>query len=79
MKKISNIDPFASGRPNLSGQERERWRQAKSQQQKEEGYQMLVELCRICEYDAARHLANKNYNWGYEIIDGEVVELNDSY
>jgi hypothetical protein len=79
MKKIGDIDPFASGRPNLSDEEREKLRQARSQQQKEEGYQKLVDLCLIGEYDAARHLANRNPNWGYEIIDGEVMELNDSH
>ena len=79
MKKISNIDPFASGRPHLSDEEREKLIQAKYQQQKEDGYQKLFELCRIGEYDAARHLANRNPNWGYEIINGEVMESNHSY
>ncbi|HAX76341.1 MAG TPA: hypothetical protein DCY88_11000 [Cyanobacteria bacterium UBA11372] len=77
MKKIGNIDPFASGRPHLSDEEREKLRQAKYQQQKEDGYQKLVELCRIGEYEAARHLANRNPHWGYQVIDGEIIELND--
>ena len=79
MKPIGNIDPLASGRQTLSDEERKKIRRAKYQQQKEEGYQKLVELCRIGEYDAARQLANKNPKWGYEIIDGEVIELNDYY
>lgn len=79
MKKISNIDPFASGIANLSDEQREKLHQAKYQQQQEEGYQKLVELCRISEYDAARQLANRNPNWGYEIAAGEVIKLNDSY
>ncbi len=58
----------------LSEAEREKLRREKFQQQKEEGYQQLAELCRLGEYDAAKHLANQNPIWGYEIVDGIVME-----
>lgn len=77
MKKINKIDGLSLGRMPLSPKERDNLRQEKLQKQKEEGYQLLAELCRLCEYDAARNLANKNSNWGYEIVDGEVMEKED--
>ena len=77
MESIRDIDALALGRPNLSDQEREQLRQAQLQQQKEEGYQYLVELCRLGEYDAANQLANRNSSWGYKIVDGVVMERLD--
>ncbi len=77
MKQIRDIDTLSIGRPPLSEEEREQLRRAKLQQQKEEGYQYLVELCAIGEYDAATQLANRNPNWGYEIVDGVVIERFD--
>jgi hypothetical protein len=77
MKSIRDIDALALGRPNLSDEEREQLRQAQLQQQKEEGYQYLVELCRLGEYDAANQLANRNSIWGYKIVDGVVMERLD--
>lgn len=77
MKRIHDIDAIAFGRPPLSEEEREQLRRAKLQQQKEEGYQYLVELCRIGEYDAAQQLANRNLRWGYKIVDGVVMEKLD--
>jgi len=77
MKRINEIDPFVLGRSPLSEQEREKRRLAKRQQRKEDGYQYLTELYSIGEYDAAKQLANQNYNWGYEVIDGVVVERFD--
>lgn len=77
MKKIGKIDFMSLGRPPLSEEEREQLRRAKNQQQKEEGYQYLVELCCIGEYHAAQQLANRNYNWGYEVVDGVVMERID--
>ncbi|MFB2833929.1 hypothetical protein [Floridanema evergladense] len=74
MKKIDRIDGFSLGRKPLSRRERENLRRERWQKQKEEGYQLLAELCRLGEYDAARNLANKNPSWGYEIVDGEVME-----
>jgi hypothetical protein len=77
MKSIRDIDALAFGRPNLSDQDREKLRQAQIKQQKEEGYQLLVELCRLGEYDAANQLANRNSIWGYKIVDGVVMERLD--
>lgn len=77
MKRINRIDGFSLGRIPLSSQERDNLRQEKRQKQKEEGYQILAELCRLGEYDAARNLVNKNSSWGFEIVDGEVMEKED--
>lgn len=75
MKRIQDIDAFGLERPPLSARERENLRQRRLQQQKEEGYQQLAELCRLGEYEAARQLANRNTSWGYQIVDGEVMEI----
>ena len=73
MRHFRDIDGFSSaGRPTLSAKEREKLRQEKFQQQQESNYQLLAELCRLGESDAAKLLANRNYHWGYEIVDGEV-------
>lgn len=74
MKQINQIDPFDLGRTTLSDDEREKLRRERLQKQKEEGYQLLAELCYLGEYDAAKKLANQNQNWGYEIVYGEVME-----
>ncbi len=65
------------GRPNISQKEIEKRQGAKLQYQKEEGYQQLAELCRLGEYDAAQQLANRNSSWGYEVVDGVVIEKID--
>lgn len=77
MKKITEIDGFTLGRIPLSPKDRESLRRERLQKQKEEGYQLLAELCRLGEYDAAQKLANKNSVWGYEIVDGEVMHKED--
>lgn len=77
MKKIQDVDVFASGRPNISEREREQLLQEKHEQQKAAGYQQLVELCALGEYEAAKQLANRNLNWGYEVVDGVVSERTD--
>ncbi len=77
MKPIRAIDAFSLGRSPLSDDERKNLRREKLQQQKEDGYQQLAELCRFGEYDAAQHLANRNPRWGYEIVGGEVMERED--
>lgn len=77
MKRINEIDALAIGRPNLSEAEREQLRRARQQQQNKDGYEQLAELCRLGEYHAARHLANRNPSWGYEIVDGVVMERID--
>ncbi|AFZ20627.1 hypothetical protein [Allocoleopsis franciscana] len=77
MEKVGKIDAMALGRPNISQKEIEKRQGAKLQQQKEEGYQQLAELCRLGEYDAAQQLAIRNSRWGYEVVDGVVMERID--
>jgi hypothetical protein len=77
MERATNINPLSLGRPPLSGEEGEKLRLARLQKEKAEGYQLLVELCGLGEYDAAKQLANKNSRWGYEIVDGVVMEKLD--
>lgn len=77
MKRISDIDAFISTRLTLSKQERGNLHQTKRQQQKEDGYQQLAELCRLGEYDTAKQLANRHPSWGYQIVDGVVMERSD--
>jgi hypothetical protein len=77
MKQISEINPLGEERPNPSEQERKKLRRERWQREKEEAYQMLVELCYLGEYDMAQHLANRHFNWGYEIVDGIVMERID--
>ena len=77
MQRISEIDVFGLERHSLSEQERKKLRQEILKQEKEEGYQKLVELCYLGEYDMAKQLANHHYNWEYEIVDGMVMERID--
>ncbi|MEG4839621.1 hypothetical protein [Microcoleus sp. B9-D4] len=74
MKRISDINPLGEERPNPSEEEREQLRRSRLQRERDEGYQKLVELCYLGECDMAEQLANRNYNWGYEIVDGIVME-----
>ncbi len=78
MRKVKDIDGFSSaGRPLLSAKECQKLRQEKIQQQQESNYQLLAELCRLGEEDAAKLLTNRNYSWGYEVVDGVVRERLD--
>jgi hypothetical protein len=77
MKRISDINPLGEERPNPSDEERKKLRRERLQREREEGSQKLVELCNLGEYDMAKQLANRNYNWGYEIVDGSVMERID--
>ena len=77
MQRISEINPLNLGREVLSQEEREQLRREKYQQERDNGYQLLAELCYLGEYDAAKQLANRNYRWGYEIVDGMVMERID--
>jgi biopolymer transport protein ExbB/TolQ len=70
---LSEIDPLASSRQSLSQAERVRAQKEREEREKLEGYQQLVELCVLGEYDAAKQLAQHHSNWGYQVIDGEVV------
>jgi hypothetical protein len=74
MKRISDINPLGEERPNPSEEEREKLRRERLQRERDEAYQMLVELCNLGEYDMAQQLANRHFNWGYEIVDGIVME-----
>lgn len=77
MQRISEIDIFGLERPSLSEKDRKKLRDRRLQQEKEEGYQKLAELCYLGEYDMAKLLADKHYNWGYEIVDGMVMQRLD--
>ncbi|MEG3906651.1 hypothetical protein Q5691_09790 [Microcoleus sp. w1-18aA5] len=74
MKRVSEINPLGEERPNPSEEEREKLRRERLQRERDEGYQKLVELCNLGEYDMAQQLANRHFNWGYEIVDGIVGE-----
>jgi hypothetical protein len=74
MKRISDINPLGEERPNLSEKEGKKLRRERLQRERDEGYQKLVELCNLGEYDMAKQLANRNSNWGYEIVEGFVIE-----
>lgn len=74
MKRISDINPLGEGRPNPSDQERKKLRRERLQREREEAYQKLAELCYFGEYHMAQQLANRHFNWGYEIVDGIVME-----
>ncbi|ERN43149.1 hypothetical protein KR51_00000400 [Rubidibacter lacunae KORDI 51-2] len=69
MKKLGNIDAFA--RPIGD-------RRLGRCSDRESGYRQLVELCRLGEVDAARHLADKHPAWGFAIAGSEVVEREES-
>ena len=77
MKRISEINPLGEERHNPDEQTREKLRRERLQREKDEGYQMLVELCNLGEYDMAQQLANRHLNWGYEIVDEIVMERID--
>jgi hypothetical protein len=77
MKQISEINPLGEERPNPSEQERKKLRRERLQRERDEAYKMLVELCNFGEYDMAEHLANRHFNWGYEIVEGFVIERID--
>ena len=77
MKRISEINPLGNERLNPSEETREQLRRERLQRERDEGYQTLVELCNLGEYDMAQQLANRHFNWGYEIVDRIVMERID--
>jgi len=77
MKRISEINPLGVERPNPSKEDRKKLRRERLQRERDEGYQKLVELCNLGEYDMAQQLANRHFNWGYEVVDGIVMERID--
>jgi hypothetical protein len=74
MEKMGNIDPLGKERNMLSEGEREKKTYQRVRQEKEKGYQLLVELCLLGEEHYAQQLAQKNPQWGYYILEGEVIE-----
>lgn len=77
MKRISEINPLGEERPNPDEETRENLLRERLQRERDAGYQMLVELCDLGEFDMAQQLASRNSNWGYEIVDGIVMERID--
>lgn len=77
MQRISDINPLGEERSNPSQIAREKLRQQRLQREKDFGFQQLVELCNLGECEMAKQLAAKNYSWGYEIVDGVVIERID--
>ncbi|OCR01533.1 hypothetical protein BCD67_18750 [Oscillatoriales cyanobacterium USR001] len=77
MKQISDINPLDLGGEPLAEKARAKLRRERFEQEKENGYQLLVELCYLGEYDMAKQLANKNQKWGYQIVDGVVMDRID--
>ncbi|PSB13527.1 hypothetical protein C7B69_20165 [filamentous cyanobacterium Phorm 46] len=77
MKRISEINPLGEERPNPDEETREKLRRSRLQRERDAGYQKLVELCNLGEYDMAKQLANRHFNWGYEIVDRIVMERID--
>jgi hypothetical protein len=77
MKRISEINPLGIERHNPLNSEREKLRQQRLQHEKYLGFQQLTELCTLREYHMAKQLAARHSSWGYEIVDGVVVEQMD--
>jgi hypothetical protein len=77
MKRIREINPLGEERQNPDEETREKLRRERLERERDEGYQMLVELCDLGEYDMAEQLANRHFKWGYEIVDGIVMERID--
>ena len=77
MKRISEINPLGIERANPSDAEREKLRQERLQHERNLGFQQLIELCSLGEYGMAKQLAARHYIWGYEIVDGVVMERLD--
>lgn len=74
MKPLREVDPFTPGRLPLSRSQRQQERNRRRQQEREEGYQLLSELCYIGEAEMAKRISRQNARWGYEIVGDEVVE-----
>lgn len=74
MQKIGQINAFGRERPVPTEAERKQLEKQQKQQERERGYQQLLELCRLGECNAAKQLAIRHSSWGYEVADGQVVE-----
>lgn len=73
MEKLSQINLLGKSRVSPPLSEREIARQQRLQQEKEQGYQLLLELCQLGEINYAKHLADQHSQWGYTIEGGEVL------
>ncbi|WP_072622438.1 hypothetical protein [Spirulina major] len=74
MEPLNQFDLTQPGRPMPTEAERAAHRQAARHQARFDGYEQLTELCRIGEVAMATHLAERHSGWGYEIVDGTVME-----
>jgi hypothetical protein len=74
VQRISDINPLGEERQNMSAAARAKRQQERLQRDRDAGYQKLVELCNLGEFDMAKQLVDRNYNWAYEIADGMVME-----
>ncbi|NEO88266.1 MAG: hypothetical protein F6J87_29015 [Spirulina sp. SIO3F2] len=74
MQRLPQIDPLQPGRPEPKPSQRQALRRAQQQRDRLAGYEQLTELCRLGEVDLAQQLARQNPGWGYQIVDGIVVE-----
>ncbi|WP_293131418.1 hypothetical protein [Microcoleus sp. bin38.metabat.b11b12b14.051] len=74
MKRVSDINPLGVERQSPSDAERERLRQERLEREKSLGFEQLIDLCSLGEYGIAKELAARHSSWGYEIVDGVVVE-----
>ena len=72
MERVDRIDALQPGRPMMSPAERKEAAEGRQENEREWGYQLLVQLCAIGEPDAARQLSQQHPEWGYEISDGWV-------
>ncbi|MEO6860029.1 MAG: hypothetical protein ABI180_00535 [Microcoleus sp.] len=77
MKRISDINPLGVERASPSDAEREKLHQERLQHDKYLGFQQLIELCILGEYDMAKQLTARHSSWGYEIVDGVVMDRVD--
>lgn len=77
MKKLSDIDFGGKERSPLTPEQRNAIAQQRQQEQREQGYAWLKHLCSMGETDMAKQEALRHPEWGYEIIDNQVVEQLD--
>ncbi|MFS8118562.1 MAG: hypothetical protein ACMG55_08745 [Microcoleus sp.] len=77
MKRVSDINPLGVERVSHSNSEREKLRKQRLRHEKDLGFQQLTELCILGEYDMAKQIAARHSSWGYEIVDGVVMEQSD--
>lgn len=74
MKSLSNIDPWQSGRPPSQSKQRRALGRIRRERDHVAGYEQLTELCRLGEVERAKQLAYQHSAWGYQIVDGMVIE-----